>query len=458
MAPALAAAGALDFSFDIDGKQTTDFGGTGLSADEARALVIDANSKTVAVGGNGADSGFALARHDSTGNLDTTFDTDGKQTTHFPDIVEGTITRTITDEVANAVALAADGKIVVAGTARVNGYTVFAVARYTTAGALDPTFDLDGMVITNSAAMTDGAVAFKDARGVAIDASGNIVVVGSIRDVKDGVVSNGDFTVLRYTASGALDTSFGSGGIVTTDMQEAVNVLPNPEGTDVANAVVIAGGKILVAGRNGIHSTLTAGGGADTDFAFARYNSDGSLDTSFDLDGKAFVDAGYQDGANALAVQGDGKIVAAGDVVPSALGSQGVMFQKRFNFALVRLEANGLPDVSFANQGSLNSDFSGGYDTATGVALQADGRIVAAGWAETGLDTGSYDFALARFTANGSADSTFDTDGRLVTDFGGYDRAFGVAIYPSGTYAGRITAVGSGSTGGDFALARYLAS
>jgi uncharacterized delta-60 repeat protein len=142
-------------------------------------------------------------------------------------------------------------------------------------------------------------------------------------------------------------------------------------------------------------------------------------------------------------LQADGRIVAAGD---AAVGSQGIVF------ALARYNANGTLDTSFSGDGKQTTDFGGEFDRGNGVALQGS-KIVEVGTADRG--PGVDDFALTRYNANGSLDTSFSGDGKQTTDFGGNDGANDVAIQPDG----RIVAVGSGlGTDGtsDFALSRYL--
>ena len=162
------------------------------------------------------------------------------------------------------------------------------------------------------------------------------------------------------------------------------------------SATLQSDGKILVAG----HATSSSG---SFDFALARYNANGSLDTSFDGDGKLTTDFfGLGDGANSITLQSDGKIVVAG----TAHISSGIS-----DFALARYNANGSLDTSFDGDGKLTTDFLGSYAECSSVTLQGDGKIVAAGNARNS-STGV--FALARYNADGGLDPSFgDVGGRL---------------------------------------------
>src|SRR6266568_281258 len=232
-------------------------------------------------------------------------------------------------------------------------------------------------------------------------------------------------------APGDLDATFCTGGKVTTDFAGD---------SDHARAVAIqTDGKIVAAGK----ATNSRRGGED--FALARYNPNGTLDTTFGTGGKVTTDfAGDADQAFALVLQTDGKIVAAGEATSSRRGE---------DFALARYNPNGTLDTTFGVGGKVTTDFAGNTDRAFGVALQTDGRIVAAGEATAGYR--GEDFALARYNSNGTLDTTFGTGGKVITDFAGdTDRAFALALQTDG----QIVAAGEAKTQTkeDFALARYL--
>jgi uncharacterized delta-60 repeat protein len=396
--------GSPDVSFSGNGTQTTDFG----FSEFANAVALQGDGKIVAVGFTGAGSGgdFALARYDSNGSLDPSFSGDGRQTTDF----------TERDE-AKGVALQGDGKILaVGGSGGIFGD--FALARYNPNGSLDPGFSGDGKQTTNFGDRDE-------ANGVALQANGKIVTVGI------GSPTGGDFALARYNPDGSLDPSFsGDGKQDETDFGGD---------SDEANGVALQGAKIIAVGFGG-------DGGNDGDFALARYNSDGSLDTNFSRDGKQTTNFGGDDGATGVALQGDGKIVAVG-----ATGGGG-----GGDFALARYNPNGTLDTSFSGDGKQTTDF-GDLDGATGVALQGNGKIVVVG--VTGQEdpggSNSGDFALARYNPNGSVDTSFSGDGKQTTDFGGTngDKALALTLQNDG----KIIAVGRDGLGSEssWALARY---
>jgi uncharacterized delta-60 repeat protein len=341
------------------------------------------------------------------GDLDASFDRDGRVVF---DVFGGV------DDSANAVATQSDGKIVLAGGwcgfgAQCNTGT-FALARFHPDGSLDSAFGNNGRTLV---AFPNG---WAHANGVAIQANGKIVAVGERND--DDGVGDGDFALVRLEPDGDLDPSFSGDGKVMTTFG----------GWDIGRAVAIQdNGKIVVAGMN-----RSSG---DDDFALARYNANGSLDTSFSGDGKQTTGFGDDDDAKGIVIQADGRIVAAGD---TSVGDD-------LDIALARYNANGSLDSSFDDDGKVITNLDG-YEVVWAATIQSNDKVIVAG------DTngcGDRDFLLARYNTDGSEDSTFE-GGSLCTDFGGYERAFAVATQADG----RIVAAGlKGVTGEDFALARY---
>jgi uncharacterized delta-60 repeat protein len=238
-----------------------------------------------------------------------------------------------------------------------------------------------------------------------------------------------DMTVTVRGPAGAVDTSF-AGGIV----RQAIDI-----GEDYANAVAVQGdGKVIVAG-----SSVTATG---TWVSLMRLQRDGSLDTAFGSNGKVITHVGTSgnDAANAIALQDDGKIVVAG----SSQGATGL------DFAVLRYNADGSLDGSFGTDGKVRVDFAGDTDRAWSVLVQNDGKILVGGEANTGSSATGVDFALLRLNANGSLDAGFGSNGRVLTPIKastGTDVVRALAIQPVLGEA-RIVAVGGE---GDFLAARY---
>jgi uncharacterized delta-60 repeat protein len=178
-------------------------------------------------------------------------------------------------------------------------------------------------------------------------------------------------------------------------------------------------------------------GPANTDVGLVRYNADGKPNPDFGTGGIVTTDlAGRNDGANAVAVQpADGKIVTAGFVQTSPI---------EFDFALVRYNPDGTLDPSFGRGGIVTTDLGTQRDTATALAIQPDGKIVAVGSTETNI-------ALARYNPDGTLDLTFDGDGKVVGDIH-TNVANGVVITPDGTI------LVAGTRGADAIVASYSRS
>jgi uncharacterized delta-60 repeat protein len=273
-------------------------------------------------------------------------------------------------------------------------------------GHLDDSFGGDGKVTTDFTAKPDSA------SDVAVQSNGRIVVVGYTSG------NGGTFDLARYRSNGSLDTTFGGDGKVRTAFTD---------GNSAASAVAIqADRRIVVAGD-------VAGS-----FALARYDPDGSLDTTFSANGKLTTDLTADgDVATDVAIQVDGMIVAAGNTDPG-------------EFALARYEVDGDLDPSFDGDGMLTTDPTAGYDSLWGIAIDADGKVVAVG-------SGNDRFVVVRYETDGDLDPTFGGDGIVTTNFSsGPDVAGGVAIQDDGAivvagYAGFCCEYTA-----KFALARYL--
>jgi uncharacterized delta-60 repeat protein len=385
--------GSLDPHFHDDGKLVTDFGDwIYVQVNDLALTPIPAGQEGhqfAVVAGRAANSfasNFALARYLPNGLLDASFDDDGKLLTNFDGDYEA----------ATAIAMKSDASMVVAGYATTSTGYQFALAAYDYFGNLDLSFDQDGKLVSD---FTSDAQAF----AIVLQNDDKIVVAGT---------SGGDFALARYHANGNPDTSFSGDGKLRTHFETG--------SATVYDMALQSDGRIVVAGQ--------AGPDNSSQFALARYLPNGNLDPTFDGDGKLVTNCdNYREGARALAIQHNGKIVVAGfggiiDGSPDG-GSQ---------FALARYNSNGSLDTSFHQDGKLLTDISGTRAYAHDLVLQPkDGKIVVAGW------SGSSDwsqFALARYNSNGSLDTSFHGNGKLLTDFdsGSMEGARAMAIQADG--------------------------
>ncbi len=322
---------------------------------------------------------------DTPGDLDLTFAGFGQ---------DGIATIGAVNDLLSGVALQADGRIVIAGT-RAGSVLV---VRYLSNGVPDATFAGDG-----SATFSYPGFSIR-VNDVAVQSDGKVVVAGYVQ------TSPSSFLLARLTSAGALDTSFGSGGFVTTDFDADV---------DEASAVLIQpDGKIVAAG--------TAKVGGDDDFAVARYYPNGGLDGTFGGDGKVTIGFGGEDWAYDIALQDDGKLVLA--------GSNAGFFDQ--DFAVARLNVDGTLDGSLDGDGKLTTGFGNAFDNAYAIALQPDGQIVLLGSHESPDNT--LKFAFWRLNPNASPDTTFDGDGDAFSDLGGNSGGYNLALQPDG----RLLALG----------------
>ena len=362
-APTSAAPGDMDTTFGSGSGMVRTAIGTG--DDRATAIALQPDGKIVVAGycSNG-NNDFCLARYHPNGALDSSFDSDGTVITSIGPFTDN----------AYAIALQPDGKIVVAGACSNGSDWDFCVARYHSNGALDSSFNSTGTVITSIGSSDDIAQA------IALQPDGKIIVAGYC-----GSGSNKDFCLARYHTNGALDFSFDSDGMVIT---------PIGSSNDFAQAIALQpDGKIVVAGH--------CWNGSNWDFCLARYHSNGTLDSSFDSDGKVTTPIGSSnDEAYAIALQPDGKIVVSG---ACKNGSD-------WDFCLARYHPNGALDFSFDSDGKVTTPIGSFIDEVHAIALQPDGKIVVAGYC---LGASNSEFCLARYQGGpfGYQNCKLDIDG-----------------------------------------------
>ena len=381
----------LDITFDTDGLATSSVG----AQDNLISIAIQSDGKIVAAGTASISSvqRFALARYNTDGSLDNTFGTGGIVTTAIP---------SSTMDGAGAVAIQSDGKIVAAGYT-LNTTADFVVIRYNANGTPDTNFDSDGIAIAPVGAVHDFGSA------VLIQADGKIVVAGYAN-----IGTTNNFGLVRFNASGSLDNTFDTDGVTITTFGTTASA--------IKSIAVQTDGKIVAVGTGG------------DSFALARYNSNGSLDNTFDVDGKITSDAGT---GKSVVLQTDGKMVIA--------------VEANKVFGLVRYSADGTLDNTFGSSGKVITQFIGDA-VPSSLVVQPDGKIIAGGSSYT--PTSFADFALARYNTNGSIDNTFGTGGKLYTEMGsGTNIITSLALQADGKIvAGGILNAGTTS---DFALARY---
>ncbi|MCJ7831357.1 MAG: hypothetical protein MUP86_02405, partial [Dehalococcoidia bacterium] len=307
------------------------------------------------------------------------------------------------DDFAYGVVVQPDGKILVAGFASNGSDYDLALARYYVDGSPDLSFGGgDGEVLAGFPGVADEAYA------VALMADGRIVVAGRTR-----TAGNWDLLVARFESDGALDTDFSADGL-------AVKEFGQPAGNDEGYAVAVLSDDSIVVGGQSI------GPSEHSEFFLAHFTIAGDLDPGFGDNGVAFTRIGsHNSEARAIAVQPDGLILLAGSA-ESTGGDR--------DFAVVRYDdGDGSLDPAFGTGGIVTTSIGSGNDNAYALALQPDGRILAAGTVAVGSES---DFVLARYSASGVLDTAFGSGGIVVTDVGGsYDDAFALAYTVPGSGA-----------------------
>lgn len=360
---AFAQQGTPDAAFDGDGYVVTDFHG---GNDFAFAIAAYSNGDFL-IGGDADSAGVrlaAIARFNSNGSYDNQLATTGRRTIY---ISGGQV------EVWS-LATQSDGRFIAAGST--GGLANAMLFRMNPNGSLDGSFAQNG-VFSHQTAGND--VEYLSA--VALQNDGKIVAAGTT-----GIGNTRDVIVFRFKTDGTLDSTFGGDGIVVVDAGAA---------TDFANALAIQpDGKIVIVG------------GSANNILAIRLNSNGSLDASFDTDGKLTIDRGYTDNATAVALQGDGKIVMSG-----------WLYNGRNAAVVLRLNDNGSLDNTFGQAGVVDTAILGNAGF-WGLALQPDGKIIGGGRAYDGQRN---TMLIVRLNADGSFDNTWAQNGIFLSAFNNDD-------------------------------------
>ncbi|MEO6168133.1 MAG: T9SS type A sorting domain-containing protein [Chitinophagales bacterium] len=378
-------AGELDTTFGVAGRVTT----PAYNGAQAYSIALEQDGKIIVGGqikyGSGNFGyGFGLLRYNANGMLDESFGTEGL----------GEIGFATGPSFGYSVAIQPDGKILLGGCTSYD----FELARYNNNGTLDDSFGMNGLVSNEigtaySMALqgdgkiimtgdnfnlarynTDGTLdsSFNENGIVEGDTSGSafsVVIQAPDKIIAAGTISGG-IGLRRYHADGSVDSTFGVNGKVVTQVgyQSGAN-----------SCLVLSNGKILIVG----FSNET-----EYNFTLANYNSNGTIDSSFDTDGVAVTHVSTDDNqALSMAIQPDGKIIVVGPSSDSTIA----------DFTVVRYNSNGSLDASFGNNGISKTDFSGSTDIALSVTMQPDGKIIVAG---SSTFSGNLEIALARYLSD----------------------------------------------------------
>jgi len=335
--------------------------------------------------GNAVSDEVVISRfHD--GELDLTFDADGIVNDPYLDPY---FNKPLPCR-PKSVKLQDNGKIIVlAGSYDIDEeahleYCIF-LTRYNTDGSIDISFGPDGDGRVRSVFDSVNNI---NPRAMVIQSDGKIVVASEDNDT--------ELVLVRYNSDGSLDTTFGTDGSVITDFGDDVL-------KECMDMVLQDDGKIIIIG------TLYVDADSYDEALILRYNTDGSLDTSFDHDGKVVIKLASRARPKSVVIQNDGKILVAArrdDPDPGIA------------FCVTRFEINGYLDRTFGDDGMLNTTFPEMGVTSYCVGLQSDGRIIVSGMAIPSGETDCKRFAMARYNTDGSLDTSFGTDGFSAPDIG----------------------------------------
>jgi len=361
--------GTLDTTFGTNGVYTYSVpSGTSFSINN---IAIQSDGKIVLSAyedlylNNVSNVNFAALRLNNNGTIDTTFNGTGK--------VSKDINKS---DNAEAVAIQSDGKIILAGTTTsTTGNQFYTAVRFNSSGSIDTTFGNAGVVVAGNSTLAGYL-----SGGIALQSDGKMILAGN--SAFFGIKT------VRLNTNGTLDTTFNGTGAVTTNLAD-----------DTTEAVVIqSDGKIVVTGSKYDATAHTS------EYFVLRYNTNGTLDTTFNASGvvTASIDKNKPNTAADVKIQTDGKIVVCGT---SYIGSYKDM-------AIIRLNTNGTLDNTFNGTGKVTSGFlKSGSDRIEKLAVQSDGKILAAGYTSTN------NISLARYNANGTLDTSFNTKGYVTSNF-----------------------------------------
>lgn len=306
----------------------------------------------------------------------TAFAADGDPDTSYG--TGGAVTEQLPYSTHYSTAIQPDGKILTAGHGISAGVFSISLIRYNANGTPDASFGTGGKILVSIPNVT------LTIPTIVLMPDGKFVVVAK-HEPNSGQIK---IVLLGFNADGSTNTSFGTAGKTVTSF---------PGSNTPTDAILQPDGKILVTG--------TWDGSA---YCIARFNANGTLDTTFGTGGNTITLLNGTGLTTSLAVQPDGKILMGGYFATS--------FQNPFDFIVFRYNANGTLDPSWDGDGYAINDFNAGYDYAFTLLIQSDGKTIAAGHATTG---GVGGFGMIRYNTNGSLDASFGTAGKAVTTFAG---------------------------------------
>jgi uncharacterized delta-60 repeat protein len=307
------------------------------------------------------------------GTLDSSFDNDGIVITSFDGF----------DASVQALLIQPDKKILAGGTISKSGLNQFGLARYNSDGSLDESFGNLGKVISDYPELMLLS-------SMALQADGKIIVAGSLFN-SDFTISH--FVLVRYDTNGLLDTTFGIEGRVITNLSDKLD--------KITSVIIQNDGKIIASGTTSDDLNFS-------DFSIVRYNSDGTLDTSFGNNGSTITSIRTWDFGYAIALQNDNAIVVSG----SSSNEFNPIFGPDYDFLVLKYDKYGVLDSTFGNGGSVIIGTTDANEKALSVKVLSNGKIVIAG--EHHIM--KYSFMLSQLLPNGDVDPTFGNNGIVLNE------------------------------------------
>ena len=388
--------GSIDSTFGTNGQVLTTFGAL---LNYPGSIAVQADGKIIASGSRNGP--LILARYNTNGSLDNTFDGDGKVVT----ALGISNTNVYVDVLPN-------GKIQLAGATSTSAGNHFAITQYNTNGSLDLTFDGDG----RSLALFDVNDNSNIIDDISKQADGKFLVNTRIQPMSE-FDNPEDFVIRRYNSDGTVDNTFGANGKVFT----ALGL-----GSISKQTTTQADGKILLVGYS---QYLLGQAPLVIDFNVLRYNSDGTLDTTFSEDGiiSEKVESSNDNGRIVLK-QNDGKLVLIGNQRNNQQNSN-----SNTEIAMARYNQNGSLDVSFGTNGKSISVFGQNVNNVRKAALQPDGKILVMNeyldWSNqiNGQE-------VIRFNSDGTLDVSFGTNGKISISTSFVSPLIALEVFDNGSF------------------------
>jgi uncharacterized delta-60 repeat protein len=402
--------GNFDPTFGVNGKVAVPFTAGGLSI--VYTTYVQQDGKIVVAGTSAAASNFTLLRLLANGQIDAAFGNNGR------------VVLPLAGSICRAVAQQSDGKIVAAGTMGSGATMLGIVARFHENGILDSSFNGNGKFQATEPLVS-----------LALQSDGKIVAAGG----RELTATTSTSFLIRVKSNGTYDSSFNGNGKATFSFLSANSWL--------LNVRIASDGKIVASGRTQVTAT-------NQDMLFVRFKANGTRDSSFNNNGFRIVSSSVnelQNGSHSgLLVQADGKLVQIGydQLSTSVINTQ---------TALRRLNANGTDDADFGSNGKAVTFINLGDTRFHDCVRQPDGKLVTAGlWNSSTTTAANNDFLIARFHENGTVDSSFNANGRVVASFGpNADVANAIVLQTDGKYVvGGTTAVTATPLNNDFGIMR----